>query len=373
MFMYAHKDRLISQTQVMQVHMSVDDLVVCAPLSLLPQLKFGEKTPSENLQAIQDFEPPKALQELRKEDAICKEISKDSRQKVPTRQKLLALNLSFRSLLNLRLVDFQPAVAFRAPKPSEKRAYYVDHNGQRLAYLWDSCSKVVVPQSCAHDDFSKVVRCCCLADEGDYTANLAMCEAGLAIFPHRDCEHKLAREEVLAIKDVAEIDLAISEIFLVLKHDAAPWGQGMFGRRLKEAYARVHELPVPHVLLDLVGGSMIVELGLPPNTSQEELKTILIDFARVGGKGGGDHKLGRWSDFIDSFGHLRKVWSVKLFFILFAKALEGLNPFTAIAESTQTPRDEKNMPIAPRVLRVSSLHTVRATFESNLADHEQQL
>lgn len=335
------------------MHVSVDNLVVCAPLSLLPQLKIGEKAPVANLEAIQDVECPKPLQDLATSDPVCKENTKELSHKVTTRQKLLAINLSMKNLMNLRLVDFQAPVVFRPPKASEKRFYYKDvSSGKQVAYLWDTVDKTSTPQHCQYQGFPRVVRCSTLSDEGDYTGNLAMCEAGLAIFPHRDCEHKLAREECLAMSDVPEIHLAVNEIFLVMKHDAAPWGNGMFGRRLKEAYQRVHELPLPHLLLDVVGASMINEMKLPPNTSQAELKQILVDTARGLGRGGGRHKKGRWSEFVDSFGQLRKQWSIKLFFILFAKALEGLNPFHAIAEACSAQRNEEKLPIQPRVLRV---------------------
>lgn len=294
----------------------------------------------------------KSIADLAISDPVCKETNKEVSHKISTRQKLLAINLSMKNLMNLRLVDFQAPVLFRPPKATEKRVYYKDvSSGKQIAYLWDTVDKTSTPQSCQYTGFERVVRCSTLSDEGDYTGNLAMCEAGLAIFPHR-CEHKLAREECLAMSDVPEIHLAVNEIFLVMKHDAAPWGAGMFGRRLKEAYQRVHELPVPHLLLDLVGASMITEMNLPPGTSQAQLKQILVDASRGLGRGGGQHKKGRWSEFVDSFGQLRKQWSVKLFFILFAKALEGLNPFHAIADACADHRNEEKLAIQPRVLRV---------------------
>lgn len=336
--------------EVLQVHASVDGLVVCCPLSLLPQLKATSEVPMEqNLAAIGDIEMSKELVELRATDQECKQLDQKARQKLSTRQKLLAINLSLSTLLNMKLADCLPEVALRPPSDQEKRYY----NAEKKAYYWNQHSKEAVWQCCDYESFPKLVRLCALADEGDHSAALALAEAGCAILPHRDCQHKLAREECLSMGDVAIMDLTCKEIMLVLKHDAAPWKQGMFGRRIREAYQHIDKLPVPHLLLDLVMAGIIADRGLSPLTTQADIKKLLCEYARGQGRGGGDHKLGRWADFVDSFGRERKNWNIKLFFLLFAKSLEGLNPFTAIAQATAADANDESMAIAPRVLRAT--------------------
>lgn len=337
---------------MLQIQVAVDGVVACAPLSLLPQLKVTTEQPVEqNLLAIQDVEMTKALEDLKPRDSECQQFDQKPRQKLSTRQKLLSLNQSLKSLMNLRLVDCTPAVTLRPPSATERRCY-TDDTPPRPFY-WDMSSKEVVWQSCDHPSFGKHVRLCALADEGDHSAALALAEAGCAVMPHRDCQHKLAREECLAIHDVAAMEVALKEVFVVFQHDAAPWKQGMFGRRLREAYHYINQLPVPHLLIDLVRGGICSERGLPPNCSDADIKQVLCDYARGQGRGGGDHKQGRWCEFIDTFGRERKNWSVKLFFLLFAKGLEGLNPFAAIAQANVTPEDSTE--IAPRVLSATCI------------------
>lgn len=336
------------------MHASVDSLVVCCPLSLIPQLKrTTEQTVEGNLQAIQDIDMTKDLTELNLKDPECKELNQKVREKLSTRQKLLSINLSLKSLVNLKLGDAMPSLVLRPPTGTEKRCYT---NGEpKKAYYWDVSTKQTTWQTTDYANFPKHVRLCALADEGDHSAALCLAEAGCAILAHRDCQHKLAREECLCIADVPQMDVCLRETMLVLRHDAAPWKQGMFGRRLREAYAYVNQLSPDHLLIQLVQAGIIQERGLDVHTTPAEVKEVLCEHARSQGRGGGDHKLGRWSDFVDTFGRERKNWSVKLFFLLFAKSLEGLNPFTAIAQASAADDNDESMPIGPRVLRVSWL------------------
>ena len=342
---------------MLQIHVSVDGMVVCSPLSLLPQLKvYSDKPVEEALLAIADVDMPKTLEELKPTDVECKQWDQSERSKLSTRQKLLSINLSLKTLINMKLVDCFPVVPLRHPTATEKLCY--TDEAQPRGYYFDVCSRQVTWQTCRHDSFPKHVRLCALADEGDHSAALCLAEAGCAVLPFRDCQHKLAREECLSMGDVTSMDVALKEVLLVLKHDAAPWKQGMFGRRLREAYQYIDQLPVPHLLIDLVMGGIIADRGLSPNTGQAEIKQLLCDYARGQGRGGGDHKLGRWADFVDTFGRERKNWNVKLFFLLFAKSLEGLNPFTAIAQATAKDGEDEDMAIAPRVLRATlTMHT----------------
>ena len=332
---------------MMSIHIATDNVVCAAPCSLLPQLKQprGEKSADELLQAIEDVEPGKALHELKKSDPCAKQLKLCDPGKTPTRQKLLALNQSLASLLKLRLSDSSPSIKLRGPSPSETRHY---HNGR--AFYWCSITKESTWQCTMEEDHC--VRMSVLIDEGEATSAHALCNGGLAIFPHRDTQHKLHREELLAVADVDEIHCCMKETLLVLKSEYAPWATAMFGRRLRESMQMVHQLPVPHVLLDLCGPGIIDDLQLDPMTSQCQLKEVLVDYAEKGGyfRTGGNHKLGRWADWVDNFNKLRKVWRIKLFFHLFSYTLEGISPFAALAGHLANATSQK---VIPRVLRVS--------------------
>ena len=78
------------------MHAGVDGLMICCPLSLLPQLKATSEVPMEqNLAAIGDIEMSKELVELRPTDQECQQLDQKVRQMLSTRQKLLAVNESF--------------------------------------------------------------------------------------------------------------------------------------------------------------------------------------------------------------------------------------------------------------------------------------
>ena len=56
------------------MHAGVDGLMICCPLSLLPQLKATSEVPMEqNLAAIGDIEMSKELVELRPTDQECQQ------------------------------------------------------------------------------------------------------------------------------------------------------------------------------------------------------------------------------------------------------------------------------------------------------------
>ncbi|CAJ1454454.1 unnamed protein product [Effrenium voratum] len=336
--------------KVLTIAVSADGLVACSPLSTLPQLKLPhEKAPEEHFLAVQDDEVSLPLHRLTR-----KHISKrvlHTAAKVPTRVKLLALNQSLANLLNLRLGDAVPPRALRPVSTGEKRVR-VQAKGLDLAYLWNSSTKQATWQSCDHPSFADVVRLSSLTDEGDTVLALQMAAGGLAVFPHRDFMHKLAREEVLAINDVSEMSVAVKEVLLVMKFEAAPWHSGMFGTRLREAFGFVQQLPVPHLLLDVCGPGIIRDLEMDPRTSQAELKQVLINFAGHGGgfRTGGDTKLSRWADFLDNFNRLRRSWHARLFYLLLAFTVEGKHPLDALA-CARSEREDSTA-IMPKVLRV---------------------
>lgn len=339
----------VTAHEVLTIAVSADGLVACSPLSTLPQLKLPhEKAPEEHFLAVQDDEVSLPLHRLTR-----KHISKrvlHTAAKVPTRVKLLALNQSLANLLNLRLGDAVPPRALRPVSTGEKRVR-VQAKGLDLAYLWNSSTKQATWQSCDHPSFVDVVRLSSLTDEGDTVLALQMAAGGLAVFPHRDFMHKLAREEVLAINDVSEMSVAVKEVLLVMKFEAAPWHSGMFGTRLREAFGFVQQLPVPHLLLDVCGPGIIRDLEMDPLTSQAELKQVLINFAGHGGgfRTGGDTKLSRWADFLDNFNRLRRSWHARLFYLLLAFTVEGKHPLDALA-CARSEREDSTA-IMPKVLR----------------------
>ena len=94
---------------------------------------------------------------------------------------------------------------------------------------------------------------------------------------------------------------------------------------------------------------------MDPRSTLEDVKNTLRLYAVNGyGRTGGDHKLGRWCDFVDSFGKLKRIWHCRLFMFLFAYMLEGKNPWEAVAGSNASGEDETS--ISCRVLRVTGLN-----------------
>ena len=323
----------------------------------MPALKQPyEKNPEELLLAIQDIEVEAPLHMLSKKDPSAQEPVICAQLKAPTRRKLLALNQSLDYLLRLRLCDGEPLIPLRPPLHCEERCYATNELGVKKAFYWNSATKQATWQCTVPDSMSDTtVRFSSLTDEGETGSAMALANCGLAVLCHRDTMHKLHREEMLAIKDVDEVNLAMRETLLVLKSEQAPWNSGMFGRRMKEAHALVHLLPVPHVLLDICGPGIIADLSLSPSTTQGELKQVLCDFAKGGYRTGGKHKLGRWCDWVDSFLKLHRTWHMRLFFHLMALALEGISPFAALAGHLNQQKDPKKESdkILPRVLRVA--------------------
>eukprot|EP00438_Fugacium_kawagutii_P036167 Skav211367 [mRNA] locus=scaffold1816:54940:56446:+ [translate_table: standard] len=289
----------VGKLNVMSIHVATDGVVCAAPCSLLPQLKQpGEKEPEELLLAIQDVNPSVPLHELTQQDPSAKEMKLCEKAKATTRTKLLALNQSLNHLINLRLCDSEPVIKLRAQTRSEVRKHHIDETGIPRAYLWCNTTKNCTWQCTMPKEVDKTVRLSSLTDEGETGCALVICNAGLAVMVHRDVQHKLHREEVLAMGDVDEVHLAMKETMLVLKSEFAPWGSGMFGRRMKETLKFVEMIPVPHVLLELCGPGIIEDLQLAPDLSQHDIKQVLVDYARKGGehRTAGSHKLGRWWD-----------------------------------------------------------------------------
>ena len=324
--------------------------MVCAPISLLPQLKAVEHVEAA-LEKAEVLAGSKFLKDLKKQDAGPARLVAD--EKVSTRQKLLALNHSLNCLVRFKLSDCMPLRSFRPAGPGETR-HYVQKDGLKLSYLWNSSTKTSVWQSTLHDGFEKTLRLSTLQDEGDSTAAQMMANHGLSVFQHRDSMHKLHREEVLAAGDVPEISLCKKQVLLVLKFEKAPWKTSSFGRRLEEARMRVNEIPESHALIEFVAPGVLHDLGLDPGSSMRRVKEALVEAAQrkaSTGPTGQDHKSGRWADFVDSFGKLRREWSCRLFFLLFALVLEGKNPFSALASSGGDEADAETS-LAPQVLRV---------------------
>lgn len=337
--------------EVLQLHVSCDGLVGCSPLSLMPVLKVPfEKSIQENLDAIEDVAPTESLHQLVKVESgpalVCPP------QKTSTRQKLLAVNQSLKHLLNVTLADALPLLHLRPPEPTEKRIV-TQKDGQPVAYYWDQMTKEVAWQTTSYPGFGRLLRLSCLTDEGDVTAALQMAQHGMAILIHRDTQHKLQREQMMAMNECPNVDLAMREAILVLKFQSAPWSTGIFGRRLKEAQARIDEIPADHVLIQICQAGIINDLGMDPMTSCTEIKAVLVKHARgkadFHGLSGQTAKLARWGDFVDGMYRLRKQWHLFLFWMLFALALEGKSPWAALAAALE---HDSNKEILPRVLRV---------------------
>lgn len=280
----------------MSIHIASDHLVCCAPLSTMPQLKRPyEKSTEECLAAIADATPEVPLHQLTEKDPCAKVTicQQQDKAKAPTRLKLLAVNQSLDYLLKIKLVDCEPPIPLRPPSSAETRCYKTV-NGVERAYYWNKTTKESCWQ-CTVDE-SNMIRLSSLSDEGETGAILGLMDAGLACMVHRDTTHKMHREEMLAVQSVDEINLAMQQTMLIMKAEHAPWGGGMFGRRLRESYALVEQLPLPHVLIDICGAGILQDLGMDPATDQEGIKQVLVDFARSGVRsaGSGHHKMGRW-------------------------------------------------------------------------------
>ncbi|CAK9104502.1 Uncharacterized protein SCF082_LOCUS48761 [Durusdinium trenchii] len=357
---------------IQELHVSTDGLVVAAPLSLLPQLKCPyEKSTGEVLQAIADTEPATALHEIRKTDAAASVLKLAEKTKAPTRQKLISLNQSLDYLLRLKLADTQPRVLLRPVKQHEKRCYTPMADGTMGAYLWNSVTKQSVWQTCEAAGSRTLMRMMLHSDEGETAAGLSLMEGGaMAIMIHRDTMHKLHRCQINATNAVPQIDEAISQVFLLLQFQAAPFLTGLFGRRLQECYSRANEIPLGHSLLQVCGPGIISEMGLDPSTNEEELKKILCEYAESRGRkfkapSSSHHKQGRWGTFVDAFHRLKRTWSIELFFLMFAQTLEGISPFAALASDLEAgPTDEKA--IMPRVLRVQDDRSPGNTLKNML-------
>ena len=231
--------------------------MVCAPISLLPQLKAtAESTAKQNLEKVDELAGSKRLQELKgKDDAGQKSLCEN--EKVSTRQKLLALNHGLNFLLQYRLSDSMPSRTLRPAKAGESR-HYVVQDGLNLAFLWNGSTKKTEWQSTHHAGFAETVRLSTLQDEGDSVAAQSLANHGLSVMIHRDSMHKLHREECLAAQDVPETSLVKKQILLIVKYDKAPWKTSSFGRRLAEAKSLVGEVSDAHSLLEFVGPGVLL-------------------------------------------------------------------------------------------------------------------
>ena len=345
----------VCKFNVMEIHMSVDGLVVTAPLALLPQLKQPyEKSPQECLEAIQDLELDVPLHNVTSKTPAAAKKEICSKSKASTRQKLLALNQSLGFLIQFKLADAVPSVQLRPLKKNEVRAYCKDSQGKTCAYIWNNVTKNTVWQS-SESVGKNLIRLSFLSDEGETVGALSLMEGGLAIFPHRDIQHRLHRNEVLSTSDVPQIEVAVKQILLICKSSAAPWHSGMFNRKTMETFQRIDELPDNHILLDICSPGIINDLQLDPCTSISEVKQILIEFARTQGQSikapsTGGIKTGRWGTFVDNFARFKRCWRVKLFFMLFSYVLEGVSPWAALAGANDAGEDRDA--IMPKVLRV---------------------
>ena len=349
----------VCKFNVMEIHVSVDGLVVSAPLSLLPQLKQPyEKSSQQCLEAIQDIELDVPLHEVKTGTpaASMKEIC--SKTKASTRQKLLGLNQSLGNLIQYKFADSVPTVQLRPPKKNEQRTYCKDANGKMVAYLWNNVTKNSVWQN--SDCVGKhLVRLSFISDEGETVGALSLMEGGLAIMPHRDVQHRLHRNELSSQADVSQIDHAMKQVLLICKSASAPWHSGMFHRKSLETYQKIGELPEDHVLLDICSGGIIHDLNLDPQTPISEVKAILIEFGRTQGRSlhapsSGDAKTGRWGTYVDNFARLKRSWHIKLFYLLFSYVLEGVSPWAAIAGANASAGSDSQA-IMPKVLRANWL------------------
>ena len=330
----------------------MDGFVFALPLSLLPQLKVtSEATVSDNLAAAAELQPSKPLQAFARQDAGCKDKRLGPAEKVSTRQKMLAVNHSMSQALQMKFADTCPPVLLRAAGPNEVRCY-TDVGGRKEAYLWNVSTKESVWQ-CSRL-FAPVIRVTTMHDEGDAGYALQLAQAGLAILPMRDTQHKIHREEMLSLSDVRAVDIAVKEVMLVTKFDRAPWRTSHFGRRLREAEDYIHHVPPDHPLVQTVSLGIISDQGLAPGSSLQDVHAQLAKFAAKGGdRTRGDHKLSRWSEFLRTFAKLKREWHVRLFFFLLAYVLEGVNPWNELCRSLEVEGKDKDVSLAPKVLRVT--------------------
>ncbi|CAE7439645.1 unnamed protein product [Symbiodinium sp. CCMP2592] len=331
----------VATHNVLTIHCSCDGLIITCPLSLLPALKTTKETTiQENLETVE------ALGDLASQNpkSLRKNLCKD--EKVSTRQKMLALNHSLHQLVRFRLSDALPARKLRPVKEGETR-HYVQKDGLKRAYLWHAQTKAATWQSTDHVGFDSCLRLSCLQDEGDTSMAVQMANHGLSIMIHRDSMHKLHREECLAAQDVPEVALSKKQVLLIMKYDKAPWKTSAFGRRLREARELVEAIPCTHRLVQMVAPGILHDLGMDPASPLEAVKDVLVKYAKGHLGTGSDHSSGRWADYVDSFGRLRKEWHLRLFFMLYADVLEGKNPLHCLAARTD---DDKAL--GPQVIKV---------------------
>ena len=338
--------------QVMTVMISTDGLVVSAPLVLMPQLKKSiDADDSENLRKLQSAEQrlaaPTVLHRL-KPSAAQKDLS--SAEKSSTRTKLLGLNGSLGHLLCYQFADSLPPVMLRPRCHGETREY-LEQEGLRLPYLYNRDDKSAVWQCSAVAGFKRTIRLSTLSDEGDIGATFQLADSGVAIFPHRDCSHKLHREEILSAAAVPQVQLAKRQMMLVLKYAKGPYKSSSFGRRLLEARQSLSSLPENHVLLEWVAPNIIQERQLSKDCSMAEVKQEVLKVVASEALGG-DHKASRWGDFVDHFGQLRSRWSIELLVHLVALVLEGRNPLKELGLALAKEGAVDDLALLPKVLRV---------------------
>lgn len=344
--------------QVLEIHLAADGLVVCAPISLLPQLKVTQEVaPEQNLQKLEDME-------LSLENPGPKELSKN--ELVSSRQKLLALNHSLNSFMSFTLSDMKPSRALRPATHSEKRVT-IEEDGKVLSYLWDVDSKTAEWQASQFPNFKSLVRVSALQDEGDSRAAMCMAQHGLSVNLHRDTSHKLAREECLAAGSVPDVGLIKKQVALICKFDRAPWRTSSFGRRLQEAKEMIHLVPPEHSLIQMCAAGILDDLRLDPASPLSVVKSSLEEYCKNKVSTGTEHKSSRWCDFVDAWSRLKRQWHCRLFIHLFALLLEGHNPMEALASSFQMQgsAEPEEVALQPRVLRVprpSSVHALLQTL-----------
>ena len=344
------------------MNVSADGLVLSAPLSLVQQLKTTEDTPpADNIRKMNTMDAPVPLHQLKRaaNSESVKTAKLSPQEKVTTRQKLLCLNQSLNVLIRYKFADSQPPVVLRPPVAGEQRCT-VEHEGLMLSYYWNGDSKESTWQCTRHPQFADVLRLSVLADEGDTGPSFQLASAGLAVLLHRDTLHKLHREEALSSDAVPAVRLAKHQVGLICKYNRAPWKTSAFGRRVSEAMDRVHEVPENHILLDQVAVGVAADRGLPPSFTMKQIKDELVAIARECGRStGAEHKTGRWCDFIDSFDSLKKHWHGKLFFLMWALLLEGVNPLHTLSDALASQGQDDDKALLPKVLRAFWLHVGR--------------
>ena len=307
---------------MLEVHLSLDGLVVCAPISLLPQLNSTTETSGQdNLAKVEELDLSAALHELKdaKVDPGPKELC--PAEKVATRQKLLAINHSLHMLLRFRLSDCQPARRLRPARRGEKRCMVKD-DGMKLAYLFDPRAKQVEWQSARHHAFASTVRLSTLQDEGGATAAVQMANGGL-----------LSR---------SRLDWCSSLIRPRGRHRALVAG-------LWKPQSALMRFLHPMSLVEMCAPGIIADFQMNPASSLQGVKHALCRFAR--GRAGNEREAGRWADYVDGFECLRKEWHCRLFLHLFALTLEGHNSFHALSSSLQQLGTDHDLALAPKVLR----------------------